>query len=69
MIGVISGPPEVAAKPLEVSVALSPMYDSVVLCVEGREPIGLSPQAALTLAVHLSDAVQQLMDAGKGKAS
>jgi hypothetical protein len=63
----LAATPDLTVKPVGISVAVAPTEDRVVVCVDGREPIGLSPEDALKFALHLSAAVQQLADLEKAR--
>jgi hypothetical protein len=54
--------PDLTVKPVGISVAVAPTQDAVVICVDGREPIGISIDDAIKFGLHLNAAAQQLMD-------
>ena len=64
-VATVHGIEDTSASPVEISVAVSPLNDKTILCIDGYPPIGLSAKATYTLIADLVSAVKQNEEANK----
>jgi hypothetical protein len=62
MIQIVNAEQNPTVKPVGIEVAISPIGDAIVLCIDGQPPVGLAPMVACHLIQQLIEGIKQLHD-------